>query len=199
KGAAAPTPPVTAAAPPAPTAEAGGNEGTKPADEKSFKPGDVAYLSVHTALELIKQKIVEPEKADPATFLIYSRPLRDYARLFREAYRQRNRLFADSAERTQQVEQMESALAQLNVDIKEGEARKQGLESDLKKFQGELAAVETYNKSLVEKLAKTRATLSELFRANLRLSAQLADAEKKAYEVIRSQSPPAESSASVGR
>lgn len=198
KGQAAPMPPAGAAAA-APPAEGGGNDAAKPAEEKSFKPGDIAYLDVPTALDLIKQKVVEPEKSDPATFVIYNRPLRDYARLFREAYRQRDRLFAESAERTQQAQQMESALAQLNVDIKEGEAQKQGLESDLTRFKAELAAVVNYNKSLDEKLAKTRATLSELFRANLRLTAQLTDAEKRAYDAIRSKSPPAETSASVGR
>jgi hypothetical protein len=195
----APMPPAGAVAA-VPPAEAGGNDAAaKPTEEKSFKPGDVAYLDVPTGLDLIKQKIVEPDKSDPENFLIYSRPLRDYARLFREANRQRNRLFAESAERTQQVQQMESALAQLNVDIKESEAQKQGLESDLSRFKAELTAVVTYNKSLDEKLTKTRATLSELFRANLRLTAQLAEAEKRAYEAIRSKSPPAETSASLGR
>ncbi|HEV3418642.1 MAG TPA: hypothetical protein VG056_17615, partial [Pirellulales bacterium] len=63
----------------------------------------------------------------------------------------------------------------------------------------ELDTVAAYQQSLEARLGKTRATLSELFRSNLQLSAQLAEAEKKAAEAIHRQAPPAEASASLGR
>jgi hypothetical protein len=197
---AAPIGPATPAAPAGP-AKAGGNvaDAAKAPDDKSFKPGDIAYLDVATAKELAKTEVVKYEKSDPATFLIYSRPLRDYARLFREAYRERNELFAQKAEISTQAQQVESALAQVKDDITAAQTQKQGLSKDLAKFKAELASVVAFNQSLDAQLAKTRATLSELFKANLRLSAQLADIEKKLYDEIRSKSPPAEASASVGR
>jgi hypothetical protein len=201
--AAAPAAPMGPAAPaiPAAPAKAGGNiaDAAKAAEDKSFKPGDIAYLDVATAKELAKTEVVKYEKSDPATFLIYSRPLRDYARLFREAYRERNELFAQKAEISTQAQQVESALAQVKEDIAAAQTQKQGLSKDLAKFKAELASVVAFNQSLDAQLAKTRATLSELFKANLRLSGKLADIEKKLYDAIRSKSPPAEASASVGR
>jgi hypothetical protein len=97
------------AAPMAPAAPAAGvpaeapADAAKTADGKSFRPGDVAYLDVLTALQLKKDGVVDYENSDPAKFLVYYRPLRDYARLFREAYRERNGLFAQKAELTNQV------------------------------------------------------------------------------------------------
>ena len=198
--------PETAAAPaaqaaPAAPVVAGGNpvNVAKPPDSKSFKPGDIAYLDVPTAKQLKKDGVVEYENSDAAKFLVYYRPLRDYARLFREAYRERNGLFAEKAEISAQAQQVESALAQVTDDIKSAGTQKEGLAKDLAKFKAELASVVAFNQALDVQLAKTRATLSELFKANLRLSAQLAQIEKKLYDAIRSKSPPAEVSASLGR
>ena len=100
------------------TRSAGGNTAAKAADGKSFKSGDIAYLDVPTAQQLKKAAVVEYETSDPAKFLIYYRPLHDYARLFREAYRERNGLFAQQAETSAQAQQVESALAQVREDIK---------------------------------------------------------------------------------
>jgi hypothetical protein len=195
--------PAAAAAPAAPAAPvvAGGNpvNVTKPPDSKSFRPGDIAYLDVPTAKQLRKDGVAEYENSDAAKFLVYYRPLRDYARLFREAYRERNALFAEKAEISAQAQQVESALAQMKDDIKSAGTQKEGLAKDLAKFKAELASVVAFNQSLDAQFSKTRATLSELFKANLRLSSQLADIEKKLYDAIRSKSPPAEVSASLRR
>ena len=197
--------PETAAAPAAPAAAAPaenpGNpaDAAKPADDKSFKPGDVAYLSVEQAKDLVEvKKVAEYDTSDPAKARIYVRPLKDYARLFRETYRRRNELFALQAEIKAQADQVVAAGKQLDEDIAAAKTEKDGLTKDLTKFKKELDTVVAYNATLDDKLAKTRASLSELFRANLRLSAQLTDVEHQIVEAIHRQTPPAEASASVG-
>ena len=165
---------ATPAAPAAPAAPVVGGENpvnaTKPPDSKSFRPGDIVYLDVPTAKQLKKDGVVEYENSDAAKFLVYYRPLRDYARLFREAYRERNGLFAEKAEISVQAQQVESALAQMKEDIKSAGTQNEGLKKDLAKFKAELASVVAFNQSLDAQFTKTRATLSELFKANLRLS-----------------------------
>ncbi|HEV2968876.1 MAG TPA: hypothetical protein VGY55_02730 [Pirellulales bacterium] len=195
--------PENAAAPAAPADNAAGNAAAAPkaaVAEPSFRPGDVAYFDPDAAKDLVEnKKVAEYDTSDPAKARIYVRPLRDYARLFRETYRRRNELFALLAETKGQADRVATAVGQVQDDIKAAEADKEGLSKDLAKFKSELDAVVAYQQSLEAKLAKTRATLSELFRSNLQLSAQLADAEKKAAEAIHRQAPPAEASASLGR
>lgn len=207
--AAAPAPMPMPAGPPADAAKA---DATKADDGKTFKPGDVAYLDVVgiggkmgmgdkkelTIQNLVDAKIVEYDKSDPAKpFLIYSRPLRDYAHLFREAYRKRNELFDRKTEFDAQAAQIAEAAKQVEADAEVAKTQKAGLTADLKKFKAEEAAVIAFNATLDAKIAETRKNLSELFKKNLQLSAQLADVERKVYDAIRAKTPPAEASASV--
>jgi hypothetical protein len=194
--------PESAAAAAAPSDNAGGNAAAAPkaAAEVSFKPGDVAYFDLDTAKGFVEaKKVAEYDTSDPAKARIYVRPMHDYARLFRETYRRRNELFAQLAETKAQADRYATAVSQVQEDFKAAGVEKDGLSKDLAKFKSELDTVAAYQQSLEARLGKTRATLSELFRSNLQLSAQLAEAEKKAAEAIHRQAPPAEASASLGR
>ncbi len=204
--------PETAAAAPmapaAPPAEAGAaTDAAKAAGGESFKAGDIAYVGVVLLnkankvklKDLEKDGVVAYENSDPAKFLIYERPLHDYARAFRDQYRERNELFNQKAEIDAQLAQIDTATKQVDDDIKTAQSQKDGLTKDLTKFKAELETVIAFNKSLDAKIADTRAKLSELFKANLKLSGQLADIERRIYDAIRAKSPPAEASASVGR
>jgi hypothetical protein len=194
--------PESAAAPAAPADNAGGNVAAAPkaAAEASFRPGDVAYFDPDTAKDLVEgKKVAEYDTSDPAKARIYVRRLHDYAQVFRETYRRRNELFALLAETKAQADRYATAVSQVKEDFQAAVVEKGGLTKDLAKFKSELDTVTAFQQSLEAKLAKTRATLSELFRSNLQLSAQLADAEKKAAAAIHRQAPPAEASASLGR
>ena len=187
------------AANPAAGNPAGNPAAAKTADDGSFKPGDVTYLSPDLAKELVEKKIADYDTSDPAKAKIYVRPLRDYATLFRATYRRRNELYALQAEVKQQADQVEGAVTEVKQDLASAEAKKAGLSKDLAKFQAELASVVAFNQSLDAEYSKTRAALSELFRSNLRLSAQLASVRQQIVNAIAQQRPPAEASASVER
>jgi hypothetical protein len=191
-----------AAAPAAGVAPAGGAAaaGANSPEKTTFKAGDTAYFDPETARSLVEpkdaaQKVAEFEKSDP-NFVIYVRPLVDYARMFREVYRRRNELFAVEAELKSQVAQIESAVKLVQDDVKAASDEQAGLKKDLAKFKSENDAVVAFNNALAAKQTEVNAKCSELFRANLKLSRQLGDVEQKITDAAGRQ-PPAETSASL--
>ncbi len=191
------TAPVAAA--PAAAQAAAAAAGANPPEKATFKAGDIAYFDPDTARSLVEpkdnaQKVAEFEKSDPK-FVIYVRPLNDYARLFREIYRRRNDLFAVEAELKSQVEQIESAAKLVQDDVKAATDEQAGLKKDLAKFKSEIDAVVAFNTALAAKQREVNAKCSELYRANLKLSSQLADVEQRIIDAAGR--PPAEASASL--
>ncbi len=139
------------------------------------------------------QKVADFEKSDP-NFVLYVRPLNDYARMFRDVYRRRNDLFALEAELKTQVDQIAAAAKLVQDDVKAATDEQAGLKKDLAKFKSEYDAVVAFNAAVAAKQTEVNAKCSELFRANLRLNGQLADVEQKIIDAA-SRQPPAEASA----
>jgi hypothetical protein len=191
-----------AAAPaPAPAGQAAAPGAAKPPEKTAFKAGgEPVYFDPDTAKELVEpkdkaQKVADFEKSDPKLpFLVYRRPLNDYARMFRDVYRRRNDLFAIEAELKTQVDQIQAAAKLVQDDVKAATDEQAGLKKDLAKFKSEYDAVVAFNTALNAKQTEVNAKCSELFRANLKLNGQLADVEQKIIDAAGHQ-PPAEASA----
>jgi hypothetical protein len=188
--------PAAAAAAAGPAAAA-----ATPPEKTTFKAGETAYFDPDTARSLVEpkdtaQKVAEYEKSDP-NFLVYVRPLVDYARMFREVYRRRNELFATEAELKAQVAQIETAAKLVQDDVKAATDEQAGLKKDLTKFKSENDAVVAFNTALGNKQTEVNAKCSELYRANRKLAGQLADVEQMILEAAGRQ-PAAETSASLG-
>jgi hypothetical protein len=162
-----------------------------------FQAGVTMYLPEEVAGKLEKDGIVKLDNSDPATSRIYQRPLRDYARLFRNAYVSRNRLFTSIADLQTQLAQVQDAHAKLKEDIDEATKIQTGLKADLTKFKSEIAIVDSFIEALTAKFDATRGELSQLFRSNLKMAEQLTTAQRQLIDAIRRRSPPPEASAAA--
>ncbi len=170
----------------------------KVAENQQFQPGVTMYLPEDVATKLVADGIAKLDNSDPATSRIYKRPLRDYARLFRDAYAARNRLFNRSADLAAQIALVQDAQTKVAADVEEAKKIKAGLTADLTKFKAELAVATSFSEAIQAKYEATRGELSQLFRGNLQLAAQLATVQQQLTDAIRRRAPAPEASAAVG-
>ncbi len=180
----------------APKDNAAANPG-QTAENKQIQPGVTMYLPADVAEKLVTDGIAKYDVSDPEKSRLYDRPLRDYARLFRNAYAARNLLFNRVAELTAHTELVEDAVAKVTEDVAEAEKMKAGLTKDLTKFKEEVAVTVSFNEALAAKLKNTMAELSQLFRGNLRMSGELAQVQQQLIDAIRRHAPAPDASAAV--
>jgi hypothetical protein len=191
-----------AAAAPAKDNAAGGNPApaadvAKAAQNQQFQSPEPIYLPEDVATKLVADGLAKLDNSDPATSRIYQRPLRDYARLFRDAYVVRNRLFTRSADLAAQTALVEDAKTKITEDVEDAKKMRTGLKADLAKFKDELVVATSFSDAIQAKYEATRAELSQLFRGNLQLAAQLATVQQQLTDAIRRRAPAPEASAAV--
>ena len=92
----------------------------------------------------------------------YVRALRDYAALFRKAFRTRTRLFAEKADLSAEATLVEAAVAGVQQDVTAAKAEKADLEKDLAGFQSDLAAVTTYVAALQKRIGELAAIVASI-------------------------------------
>ena len=124
----------------------------------------------------------------------FVRSLRDYANVFRAAFRKRNRLLADKADLSTESTLVEAAAEGVQADVAAAKAEKADLEKDLQGFQADLDALTAYNGAVQKRIADIRAELSKMFRANIAISAELAQIEKRLVDEANRRHPPGQAS-----
>jgi hypothetical protein len=144
----------------------------------TFEIGDTGFFDLDSATSLIDDGICEKIKP------VYRRQLHDYARFFQETY-YRHRELDESILRQKRDTEI---LVNLKTNVEGQAAAKQmdkdKLASDLVGFTTELKDVTSYVKMLDTEWEKSRVRLSDLYRRNLELSAELTQLQSQLAEEI---------------
>jgi hypothetical protein len=200
KGAAPAAPPAGAAAfaPAAPGAAPAANNATA-SSAYVFKPGDTALFDSKTAADLVETKKVAAYDADPGKGMVYVRPLRDYAMLFRESARQRTRLNVELADATSQHQRVEAARTGILADVAATQKERDGLKQDLAHFQTERDIVAKFLNSLDNRNEELRVQLSKTFRENIHMAAEIDQINRSLIEEQLRRAPPVQSEANLAQ
>lgn len=133
----------------------------------TFEVGDTGIFDLDTADTLIADGVCEKVKP------VYRRQLHDYARFFRQTYLRLRELDESILRQRRDTEILVGLRANTEGQALARTAERDKLAADLKGFQGELAEVTGYAQSLEANWEKARSRLSELYRMNLQLTAEL--------------------------
>ncbi len=190
-----------------------GGAAAEAAAARSFKPGDTHLFDQPTAQDLIDKGIVELDKTAPDKGKVYVRPLRNYAQLFRAAYRQRDRLAADVEDLTTQQKKIADAAKSVYADIDAAKTEQADLKYDLDHVTAQLkvvtdfvSAIEArYKEEVVDeagqkKLVRSGQVWDQIkltFASNLALAAELDKLEHQLYDTISRRHPQGQASAPV--
>jgi hypothetical protein len=135
-------------------------------------------------------KPIDPKEPDKVAV----RSLRDYAPMFRSAFRQRNRLFAEKGDLAAEATLVEAAVAGVKEDVTAAEAEKADLQKDLQGFVTDRDAVTAYVSALQKRIEQLRVQLSQAFRSNIALAAELAQIQKRLIDEANRRNPPGQAS-----
>ena len=134
-----------------------------------FAPDTIALLDAESARKLIEQEFCEPEGSQA----IYRRPLRDYEFFYHDLALRFQDLADDSAIVQRQTLAVSEAKKEADREILYREGEKQRLAEDLSRFSAELDEVIKLRTDLQNQNAQRRSTLSQVYRENNRLAAEL--------------------------
>jgi hypothetical protein len=133
----------------------------------TFEIGDTGFFDLDSATALIDDGICEKIKP------VYRRQLHDYARFFRETYYRHRELDESILRQKRDTDILVSLKTNVEAQTAAKQIDKDKLSSDLVGFKTELNDVTSYTKMLDAEWEKSRVRLSELYRRNLELSAEL--------------------------
>ena len=139
-----------------------------------FAIGDTALLDSESAKELIALKICGKVEG-----MVYVRELRDYDYLFQRMYSRRVEL-SDAAEVIQRdTATIQGSLAKAtDVVDRHSTVEQKRLTEDLERFRYERDAVAKYREAVEKQYDDVRTSLSNLYRTNSYLAAQLAELQR---------------------
>ena len=120
------------------------------------------------------------EKVKP----IYRRQLHDYARFFRETYYRHRELDESILRQKRDTDILVGLKTNVEAQAAAKQIDKDKLASDLVGFRTELAHVTSYTQALDAEWEKSCVRLSELYRRNLELSAELTQLQSQLAEEI---------------
>lgn len=155
-------------------------------DKSSFKIGDFALFDPVSAAQLITDGTCDKVGE------VFVRALQNYEQHFHDIDKRLKQVADNSAIYTVDTANLQASkvAAQKQSDYRLKE--RDNLASDLKNVLYEKGEVTAYRASLELALAKKRAELSELYRTNNLLAAQLAAIQKKIADELNAAEPPAE-------
>jgi len=133
----------------------------------SFEIGDSGIFDLDTADTLIADGVCEKVKP------VYRRQLHDYTRFFRQTYLRLRELDDSILRQRRDTEVLVGLQANTEGQALARTAERDKLAADLKGFQTERAEVTAYTQALEAEWEKARSRLSELYRTNLQLTAEL--------------------------
>lgn len=159
----------------------------------TFEVGDSGFFDLDSATTLIDDGVCEKVK------LVYRRQLHDYARFFRETYYRHRELDESILRQKRDTEILVNLKTNVEAQAAAKQADKDKLTSDLVGFKTELNDVTNYTQMLNSELEKSRLRLSELYRRNLELTAELTQLQtqladeinRRTAEAVGSAPPPA--------
>jgi hypothetical protein len=154
------------------------------AGKVSYEAGEALVVDRGSAEQLIQQGVAKEAPDAEGVSNYYQRPLRDYAYLFREFYRQRTALQADLARDKADLASIGGALADAQKEGQFLQATIADLQSDLKQLQRDAAAARAYAEKLEGRLAALSAEVAQVSQANRELAARLAAGQLQAAERI---------------
>lgn len=144
----------------------------------TFEIGDTGFFDLDSATTLIDDGICEKIKP------VYRRQLHDYARFFREAYYRHRELDESILRQKRDTEILVGLKTNVEAQAAAKQTDKDKLASDLIGFRTELSHVTGYTQALDAEWEKSRVRLSELYRRNLELSAELTRLQSQLAEQI---------------
>ena len=158
----------------------------------TFEIGDTGCFDLDSATALIDDGICEKIKP------VYRRQLHDYARFFRETYYRHRELDESILRQKRDTDILVNLKTNVEAQAAAKQMDKDKLASDLVGFKTELSQVTSYTQMLDAEWEKSRVRLSELYRRNLELSAeltqvqaQLADEINRRTAAATARTPPA--------
>ncbi len=153
----------------------------------AYEPGETLLVDRGSAQQLVKDGVAKeaPDAQGVANF--FQRPLRDYAFLFRDAYRQRTALQADIARDTADLASIKSAQADAAKEEQFLKATIADLQADLKQLKRDAAAAKAYAEKLEGRLDALKAEVAQVTETNRELAARLAAGQLQAAEKINEQ------------
>lgn len=153
----------------------------------AYEAGEALELDRGSAQQLTKQGIVKEAPNAEGLSNFFVRPLRDYAYLFREFYRQRSALQTDLTRDKANLASIQSALADAQKEGQFLQATIADLRSDLKQVQRDAAVAKAYAAKLEGRLNALKAEVDQVSQTNRELAAQLAAGQLQAAERIEEQ------------
>ncbi len=144
----------------------------------TFEVGDTGIFDLDTADTLIADGVCEKVKP------VYRRQLHDYPRFFRQTYLRLRELDESILRQRRDTEILVGLKVNTEGQAAARTAERDKLAADLKSFQAELAEVTAQTQALDAEWEKARLRLSELYRANLQLSAELTRIQSQLAEQI---------------
>lgn len=153
----------------------------------AYEPGETLLVDRASAQQLVKEGVAKeaPDAQGVANF--FQRPLRDYAFLFRDAYRQRTALQADIARDAADLASIKSAQADATKEGQFLQATIADLQADLKQLKRDAAAAKAYAEKLEGRLDALKAEVAQVTETNRELAAKLAAGQLQAAEKINEQ------------
>jgi len=148
----------------------------------TFEIGDSGFFDLDTANALIDDGICE--KIRP----VYRRQLHDYARFFRETYYRHRELDESILRQRRDTEILVGLKNNVEAQAAAKQMEKDKLASDLVGFRTELTEISSFTQALTVKWEESRGRLSELYRRNLELSAELTQIQMQLSDEINRRS-----------
>jgi hypothetical protein len=142
-----------------------------------FAPGDTALVDSQTARRLIQQELCEPD----GEASIYRRPLRDYEYFYHALALRLEELDDERALVKRQTQAVSDAHQKADRQIQARQDEKQKLQEDLRLFLKDAAEVRKVLAALEAQYETRRQRLSQLYRENKRLAAELASLENQLH------------------
>ncbi len=144
----------------------------------TFEIGDTGCFDLDSATSLIDDGICEKIKP------VYRRQLHDYARFFRETYYRHRELDESILRQRRDTDILVNLKTNVEAQAAAKQMDKDKLASDLVGFKTELNQVTSYTQMLDAEWEKSRVRLSELYRRNLELSAELTQVQAQLADEI---------------
>jgi hypothetical protein len=121
---------------------------------------------------------VGPDDASKAVKWLYDRPLRDYAFLFAELFRERVVAMARRAGLTEDIAKLKAALASAKQLTEHRTKEKQALTADLQHMTADQQAIEKLRDAIQAQLAKGRQMVGELLQQNAQLARDFIESQQ---------------------
>ncbi len=140
-----------------------------------FAPGETALVDSQTARRLIEQALCEPD----GEASVYRRPLRDYEYFYHELALRMEELNDERTLVERQTQAVSDAHEKADRQMQTRQDEKTKLQEDLRLFLKDAAEVRKVLTALESQYETRRQSLSQLYRENKRLAAELASLENQ--------------------